>query len=295
MGRGLFAVLVVVVLQLQGCVKEPVYTIPVVDLTVDLSQIEAVKGSRASFDEVYYYLYPNFDYAADPIVVKGSPSSLSVSLLPGNYGVLLHNAPIDPLVVSDAEQFETMKVTLPFGDDGLLLSCPTLYALKGDDPMHKITVARDGGNSFSFAPVVASKKVRFVIHTKGFGDVTSARATISGVSTELNISTLVASKGLTLAIPDFSIEGSTFTSGNMELLGFTIDEGQESILTLYVHNEEVEHEIDQKIDMTEYVKDVSGDEIEVTIDVTFNPDTRIFPISIRQWDEDGNELEIGIK
>lgn len=284
---------------LSSCVKEPIYVVPTVNLSVDLSQIENLPAfSRASFDEVCYYFYPNFDYTADPIVVKGAFSNLSVALLPGDYGVLLHNSPIDPIVVSGAETYETLKLSLPFGQDELLPACPTLYALKNDDLMRKITVLHSGGdvvaNRFVFTPVVVSKKIRFVIHTVGFGDIISARATISGVSTELNMATLVTSNGLTLSVPDFSIQNNaTFTSGNMEFLGFDLGEGKESILTLYVHNEEVLYEIDQKIDMTDFIKNATGEEIEVTIDVTFDPDTRIFPISIRQWDDQGNELEIG--
>lgn len=289
----LLALGVATALLVQSCANEKIYPIPMVELNVSFekSTQSQVKTSPAS--SVYFYLYPNFDYQADPIVVSSNSTNLQIPLLPGDYGVLLHNSPIDPVVVSGAEQSENLTLTLPKADDGFLMPCPTVYALKETDAMHKITISRDEPNSFLFKPVVISKKIRFVLNVDNtFGNVTSARATLSSVATEVNLSTLKASKGLTLAINEFKVEESYLRSSNCELLGFTTQE-EKVVLTMFVRNDQVAHELEQPIDLTDYLKDLVGDEIEITISVKYDPDIRIHPVSIKQW-QDGNDLDIDI-
>lgn len=280
-------------LSVQSCVKEEIYAIPMVDLNVSFAESNQSQ-MKSAVQSVCLYLYPNFDYKADPIVVTSNSMNIKVPLLPGDYGVLLHNQPIDPVVVSGADDYSTLMLTLPKGDDGFLKPCPSVYALKATDAMRKITISRDDPNSFTFTPIIISKKIRFVINCDGkFGEMVSARATLNGVATQVNLSTLSATNGLVLSIDDFAINTSQITSRNYELLGFTTNE-EKIILTLFVKNKEVQFELEQPIDLTDYVKDLVGDQIEITISVTYDPDIRIHPITIKQWQE-GSDIEIGIK
>ncbi|MEG1414239.1 MAG: hypothetical protein RSA94_03700 [Mucinivorans sp.] len=291
---------------MQSCVKEHIYEIPMVELTTNIIENKSNVSSsdfgasyaqgihqKAATTSICYYLYPNFDYKAEPIIVHSESGIAHVALLPGKYGVLLHNEPIAPLVVSGQDTIVNLGVGLPFDANGALPPCPVLYALGVSDTMRQISVLLNSPNVLAFVPEVVSKKLRVVVNTDKFGEITAARATLSGVASALNFNTLKPSSGVMVGMPNFTVEGNRLRSPTLNLLGFSTSNLDTTVLTLYVKNKEVDFELEQPVDLSSYIKDMVGSDIELTLTVSFDPDVRVYPVEIRQWDSKGNEIEVG--
>ena len=291
---------------LWGCqqsIVEPILPIPKVMVRIEMPKEAAPSPSgknNVPLGSNRVYLFPLFDYPADPVVVDAQGASTETALLPGSYRAVVHSLPIEPLVMSGTDNPETFAVSLPTNEKGELPECPRFYTLQAADPMKSVGIVKveEGPNVLVFQPVLVTKRVRFVLNTAQFGTITSAHGTLSGVASELNLHTLKTNMGKSVQLTDIKVEGNTLVIEAFELLGFTVSNpDDEVVLNLLVRNDEVDFELEQPIDLTEEMKKVQneGGDVDIKIDVKFNPDIRVHPVTIKQWDEHGNEIEVGIK
>lgn len=277
-----------------ACVKETLYTVPDVRFEIDWSGISAANKAANQTDSAYLYLYPQFDYKADPIILKAASGEHICKLLPGIYKVLMHNAPLTNLYPAETETFESLSIN-QFGKKAI--SCSNLHLLPADRALD-IEIVTTGNNVFNLKPITASKTIRFVIKTERFGDITSAYGVLGGVSTSMRVNNWARSQSdiSSVRLPDFTITDSTLSGGQINVLGFNPatnpKEEDRILLTLYVFNKEVPYPLEQPVDLTDEVKDLTGDEIEITITVPYSPSTSAI-VEIKQW-RAGNELEIEI-
>lgn len=300
MNRLLYPLLAAITLT--GCqhsVLERLHPIPVVSVQIKLPVDITGKSDMALPHNHRVYLYPQFDYAAETILLDAVDNAGQVSLLPGNYRVVVHSLPLEPLVLSGTESFETVAVTLAPDATGHLPSCPMFYALKSKEPMKSVEVVRTdlGENSLVFQPILITKRLRFEINVSNFGNITSVRGSLTGVASTLNLNTLKTTMGRTILFNKVTVVGDKLVFEAFDVLGFTAENPDDVVLTIFVRNDEVDFELEQPVDLTEEIKRVEeeGGDLDINIDLKFDPDIRIHPVSIRQWDEAGNEIELGFK
>lgn len=287
---------------LPGCqhsILEPIAPIPLVDVRIEAPKT-AVAGKNEEIAPLHrVYLYPQFDYPADPIVFDTPNNVAQVALLPGLYQAVVHSLPVEPLVLSGTESFETAMVSLPTDEAGNLPSCPTFYTLHSNDPMNSAEIVRteEGRNLLIFNPILATKRIRIELNTTQFGTITSAHGTITGVASALNLYHFKTASGKSIQFDNISISGNKLIIEAFEVLGFTAEKSDDVVLTVFVRNDEVDFELEQPVDLTQEIQKLppQGGDVHITIDLKFNPDIRVHPVTIRQWDESGNELEIGFK
>lgn len=283
-----------------GCIKEKIYDIPTVTFNVDWSGISAAsKGSEC--DSVYVYLYPHFDYEAEPIVVRSCEARVECQLLPGFYDVIVHNAPLSGINKRNELDCDNFEFYVPPTSSDVVAasSCGMLHLLAADDPMRSVEITTfKEQNTFTVSPITVTKQIKFKIKTTRFGDIKAAYGVLSGVSTMINARTWkLSEEGLiSVRLPNFTVTDSTLTGGKVNVLGFnpspTPKEDERISLKIYVSNTEVDYELEQEIDLTESLKDLVGDEIEIVIVVPFNPATNAF-VEVNQWLA-GTALEIGM-
>lgn len=286
---------------LVGCqhsIVEPMHAIPVVDIRVEPTNAQAGK-SIVTPDTHRVLLYPQFDYPAETITLDAADNAAQVALLPGTYLTMVHNWPIAPLVVSGTESIETYSVGLPANAQGNLPSCPMLYTLKAADPMKSVEVVRadnSGTNLLVFKSMLVTKRIQVEVNTSQFGNITSVRGTLTGVASALNLHTLKTTMGQAIILDKVTVKGNKLTFDVFDVLGFTVEKPDEVVLTIFVKNDEVDFELEQPVDLTDEIKKLpkEGGNVTIEIDLAFQPDIRVHPVTIRQWDESGNELEIGI-
>lgn len=271
-----------------GCVKEPIYPVPKVAFEVDWSGISAVGGADGQTDSVYVYLYPKFDYFSEPIVIKSFSDELTYSLMPGQYTLMMHNAPLKNLRSGYVDSYDKFTFYMPFDNNKRIETSGKLHLLAPDDKMHTINVTALEKNTFVLKPITATKTIRFKITTARFGDIVSAYGVLSGVVSSMNAKTWALSEAdiSTIKLPNFTIQDSTLTGGQVDVLGFnplaSPLQSERVILTLYVNNKEVDTPLEQDIDLTDYLKEVKGDEIEVIVTLPFKPATNAVVV-INEW------------
>lgn len=271
-----------------GCVREPLKQRPQVELSVSwINSRQAGTHSGATF-----YLYPQFEYSAEPLEIS-APNGISpiTELLPGRYRVMVVNSPSDPVRIDGRGEYSKFGAYLELAGD-YLPNISQFMALDKDDAKHEIEVAIGASNKFVFTPISVSRKIRFLIKGDKFGVINVVDAQLSGITSRVNLSTFAKSESSKVKIDSWKVEGTKFTSDPVEVLGFNYED-QPIVLTLFVTNPSVTFPLEQPVDITSQIKAMRGDEIEITMEIDYDPDLRIRPVSIREWDK-GNELEIGI-
>lgn len=286
-----------------GCIREQMYKVPEVTFTADWSNgtranSNEKSSTRSEFLDYVLYIYPQSNSNAEPFYAIPSQSgTVSLALLPGSYKILMHNKLGSDLVAVAPELYETLSVLNSGSEVDDISAISQFMALSNDDAMREIEIVYGESsiiesNKFVLKPISVSRNVSFFINSEQFGEIISVEAKLEGVGGKLNMSTLAASEFGTLDLPSWTVSDNAFSSSKYEVLGFN-SALNSTVLYLYVKSKDSGYPFEQPVDLTQALKDLEGDEIEVHLDVEFKPDIRVRAITIKQW-LNGNYLEVDI-
>ncbi len=282
---------VIAIIATNACVRKDLNDIPTVQFNVDWSN--AKRATTGKQHNGFIVLYPQFSYNGGNITINVTDSEpAEAEILPGVYKVHMYNIPSD-IIAASGGTFDSLSLEV-LTDLSVIEPIEQIMSLGIESTYRSVTInsAADAMQTVNIVPVSFSKSLRFKITAEKFGTIQSLNANVTGIASKIRIVDAVLSKPRGVKFSEWTVDASTLTSKSVEVMGVYTDY-EPVILTLNVVAEGVNGELVQSVDLTNELKNTKGDEIEVVMTVTYEPELKITGITINEW-LNGNKIEVSI-